>query len=60
MREFLFRGTATFSGVDFTVLADDLEATKRRAASGKFDEYDVSRAEAVDFSIDLSSGKLNK
>lgn len=51
MARFTATGSLRLSGVIFMIDADTEEEAKKKAEAGKFDEYEIEVAEAVDWSI---------
>ena len=59
MPEFRFRGRLVLSGVTFYLSAPSLEAAKKQAAEGHYDDYEADNAEAVDCKISPETAEEN-
>lgn len=57
MAKYKFFGTATMKGAWFYVTAPDIEAARRRASDGDFDDFDIGNAEIVDSEINIGTAE---
>lgn len=60
MRQFIFRGTATLSGVTFYISARSEKDAVARAKRGDWDDYDTSGADTTDWQIKPDTCEENK
>lgn len=59
MPTYTARGSITLKGTKFRIVADNIDAARRKAREGDFAEFESDSAELVDWEIDSGSVEAN-
>ena len=49
------KGSGTFNGVSFRILADNIEEARKKAKEGDFHDFEIDAAEIVDWEIKVAT-----